>query len=670
MKAKENNKNNLKVRNKIYLGYKILVVEDDKDLSQLICKKLQQEGFQTKSVLTGGEAIARLIEDPCTLLLLDYQLPDMTGPQVIRALAKRKCSVPFILMTAYGNEKLAVKMMKLGARDYLAKDKIFCDVLPTTVKQVINQLEAEKKLIEAEKALTLSKEKYRMLIDNMHDGIIVTDKRGIVKFVNPTTEAVLGRTKEELLGEMFAFAAPTHGMTEINIDRPDGSRRIAEMQVVESEWEGESAFFVSVSDITERKRTEEVLHRAHKETEQLLSSISSILIGVNDQGKITRWNKAAETTFGIDGRKVVGTPFVDCGIKWEWSEVLERISRCQNKDQPTHLDDIQYTRQDGREGFLSITVNPISGDTDKHGGYLLLATEITERKTLESQLTQAQKLESIGQLAAGIAHEINTPIQYVGDNIRFLQDAFDDLKNLINKYNDLVKATEQNTLNKERLAEIESIVRDIDMDYLLQEIPLAVLQSLEGVERVANIVRAMKEFSHPGVEEKTLTDINKALANTITVARNEWKYVAEIVKNFDPSLPLVPCLPGELNQVFLNIIVNSAHAIAAAVNEDCGDKGTITISTNYQREWVEIRISDTGTGIPEEIRSKIFDPFFTTKEVGKGTGQGLAIAHNVVVEKHGGMIFFETEMSKGTTFIIRLPLNQSDHLDNQVKSES
>ena len=182
---------------------------------------------------------------------------------------------------------------------------------------------------------------------------------------------------------------------------------------------------------------------------------------------------------------------------------------------------------------------------------------------------------------------------------------------------------------------------------------------MEGLERIAKIVRAMKEFSHPSVE-KGATDINRAIESTITVARNEWKYVADMVTNFDPDLPPVPCLKGEFNQVILNILVNAAHAIADLSGSGSDVKGTITVSTRHDDQWVETRIADTGPGIPDEIRTKIFDHFFTTKEVGKGTGQGLSIAYNVVVNKHGGTISVDSTVGQGTCFIIRLPILDSN----------
>jgi signal transduction histidine kinase len=274
---------------------------------------------------------------------------------------------------------------------------------------------------------------------------------------------------------------------------------------------------------------------------------------------------------------------------------------------------------------------------------------------LEDQLLQAQKLESVGQLAAGIAHEINTPTQYIGDNVRFLKDTFQDLRTLLAAYERLLTAAQANALSDETIQEVTAAVQQVDADYLFEEIPKAFEQTIEGVTRVSAIVGAMKEFSDPGTKEKIPLDLNHAIKSTITVARNEWKYVADLETDFDPSLPPISCQPGEFNQVILNLIVNAAHAIADVVGKGGSEKGKIKVQTQNREEWVEIRIQDTGPGIPEKVRARIFDPFFTTKEIGRGTGQGLAIARSVVVDKHKGTIHFETEEGKGTTFFIRLP---------------
>lgn len=402
------------------------------------------------------------------------------------------------------------------------------------------------------------------------------------------------------------------------------------------------------------------LYQQIEEQECILASIPSILITIDELDRVTHWNPAATNVFGIPAEQVLGQPFHQCPIRWDWKPVMWGIEQCRRKHAPVRLEDIRYTRPDGNEGIAGITLSPLGVAHEARGRILLLGADITERRLMECQLAQALKLESIGRLAAGIAHEINTPTQYVGDNVRFLQDATRDLLDLLQRLRNFVECAKRGMVSDEQIDEIEKAIENADLEYLQEEIPQAIAQSLEGLERVAKIVRAMKEFSHPGVAEMTNVDLNHALESTITVARNEWKYVANMVTDFDPNLPLVPCLPGDMNQVFLNIIVNAAHAIADVVGDGSKGKGTITVSTRRLDGWVEVRISDTGTGIPEAIRSKIFDPFFTTKQIGRGTGQGLAYAHSVVVEKHKGILTFETEEGKGTTFIIRLPLQQSE----------
>lgn len=289
---------------------------------------------------------------------------------------------------------------------------------------------------------------------------------------------------------------------------------------------------------------------------------------------------------------------------------------------------------------------------------------------MQAELAHAQKLESVGQLAAGIAHEINTPIQYVGDNTRFLKEAFGDMSSVLEEFEKLLQAAKDGSVDEQLVAEVEATLKQADIEYLTEEIPQAIDQSLDGVARVAKIVRAMKEFSHPGSDEKSLVNLAEAIETTITVARNEWKYVAEMLTEFDPELPQVSCLPGELNQVLLNLIVNAAHAIGETMGDDATAKGTITVGTRRDGEWAQIFVRDTGSGMSEGVRARIFDPFFTTKGVGKGTGQGLAIARSVVVNKHGGTIDCETEQGKGTTFIVRLPIDGQPQTQGTWESEN
>lgn len=282
------------------------------------------------------------------------------------------------------------------------------------------------------------------------------------------------------------------------------------------------------------------------------------------------------------------------------------------------------------------------------------ARDISDRQRLDLELRHAQQLESVGRLAAGIAHEINTPIQFVGDNVRILESAFADLSRLCAPYRALVATMEARADSTTALQDIEAVAKEIDIDFVLEEVPLAIGQALEGINRVADIVRAMKAFGHPGTESKTRADLNEAIGHTLIVANNEIKYVADVETDLG-ELPMVQCHLGDINQVVLNLVVNAAHAIGSANR----GRGTIRVSTRPDGDQVIIKIADTGTGVPADIADKLFDPFFTTKGVGMGTGQGLALVRTLVMDRHGGSIDVTTEAGVGTVFTIRLPVNDN-----------
>ena len=288
-----------------------------------------------------------------------------------------------------------------------------------------------------------------------------------------------------------------------------------------------------------------------------------------------------------------------------------------------------------------------------------LEDSIEESKRMSQRLAQAQKLESIGQLAAGVAHEINTPMQFIGDNSVFLQDCMERLLKIAASYAETTDPDGPMIPWQERRAMALEVLDECRHDELQMEVPAAIQENQDGIERVVEIVRAMKEFSHPGTQEKVECNLNKLITSTVTVSRNKWKYHAEMVLDLSDDLPLVKVQPAELNQVVLNLIVNAADAI----REKFGDaemRGRITIRSYVQDESVVLSVEDSGVGLPAELRSRVFDPFFTTKDVGKGTGQGLAISHNIIVNKHCGSIDIESVEGQGTTFIVRLPLNSED----------
>ncbi|HVO64267.1 MAG TPA: PAS domain S-box protein [Terriglobales bacterium] len=399
-------------------------------------------------------------------------------------------------------------------------------------------------------------------------------------------------------------------------------------------------------DITERKRSEDALRQLSVAVEQ--SPVSVLITDL--KGNITYVNRRFTECTGYSREEVVGQNprLLKSGhtSPEEYRQLWQTITRGEE-----WRGELRNKKKTGDLYWESVVISPIRTSAGDITCFLAVKEDITDRKIAENHSRQAQKLEAIGQLAAGIAHEINTPIQFVGDNLRFIEDAWSGIESLIS----LCESLQGNPTAVDALQQLRRILQESDSAYLRSEIPCALEQSLDGIRRVAKIVRAMKEFSHPGSDEKQPADINHAILTTLTVSRNEWKYVAEVETVLQPDLQRVPCHISEFNQVLLNLLINSAHAVAEVVGEGSGKKGKITIRTAQDAQFTTITVQDTGAGIRQEIQSRVFDPFFTTKGVGRGTGQGLSLAYNSIVKKHGGKIWFDSEVGKGTTFFVQLP---------------
>ena len=423
---------------------------------------------------------------------------------------------------------------------------------------------------------------------------------------------------------------------------------------------------------TKNQQIEQERIRLKASEENLAATLHSIgdgVIACDVEGRVVNMNHMAQTLTGWSLDNAMGRPIAEVfrivhGNSRDGVEILVFRAIAENRviDSKNHT---ILLALDGFERHIAESCAPIHALTNEVVGAVLVFRDVTKQRLAEAEIRQyeiqlrhAQKLESIGTLAAGIAHEINTPIQFVLNNVLFLGDAFSSFKELHSSYHQLLERLAAGGGKKDYIADIQYVEKNANLDFFLSEIHPAIEETLDGIERVRKIVHAMKDFSHPGTEQPALSDLNGAINSTLTVCRSEWKKTAEVVTCFDPDLPLVPCFSSEINQVILNVVVNASHAIADVVNTSKAEvKGVITVATRRDGDWAEVRISDTGNGIPEKARSKIFDPFFTTKGVGKGTGLGLSIAHAVIAKKHRGSITFETELGRGTTFIIRLPLS-------------
>jgi PAS domain S-box-containing protein len=398
------------------------------------------------------------------------------------------------------------------------------------------------------------------------------------------------------------------------------------------------------SDIDDKIRGEE-RQRA------LVSALPDTLFRVLANGTISGVKRGREREGSPFATLREGMRIADCLKDPRASAKLNHALSSDVRDDPDNARIVQISTSTAGDVTIHYEVRIVRSEDEA----VCIVRDVTEQRELEDRLLETQKLGAIGQLAAGVAHEINTPMQFIGDNLHFAKASVEDLLSLLDRYKAAALDGVDAPLGALRLEELALLESNADFEYAREALPTALERSLGGVERVSKIVRAMKSFAHPGADQFAPSDLRSIIESTVMVATNEWKYVADVDLALDPHLPPVPCIAGEINQVVLNLIVNASHAISDVVGTS-GAKGRITIQARCDHTHAEIRVADTGSGIPEKARERVFEPFFTTKEVGKGTGQGLSMAYNCIVKRHRGSITFDTELGSGTTFVIRLPL--------------
>jgi two-component system, NtrC family, sensor kinase len=644
----------------------------------------------TKLLLTGkkAEAQAILIHDTMPLLLTyrsalreyaNFQVQEMSrqldGSNSRYRTAHREVAVLMILsvLLALGIAAFVIRKIVIEIRRREKAERGLRELnseLEAKIRERTASLEESNRNLSFEIAERKRKEalvnRLSTAVEQSPASVIITDLSGRIIYVNRSFQECTGYSYDEAIGQ-------NPRILKSGYTKPEEYERLWRTIRAGKEWRGEfcnrkkngdlyweyalicpireedskiSHYLAIKEDITERRRAEKDLRLKNF----ALENASDSVLWVDRQANILYANGAACRVLGRSRQELTSLAISDIDPTfpregWEgfWQELK------------THRSLTFETQPRNKEGQpLAIEVMATYLEFDKQEYLLSFARDISERRMIQAQLQQAQKMESIGQLAAGIAHEINTPTQFVSDNLTFLRDSCPSVKEVVELYRRAI-LDNSGTLPQDLVNTIRQAERTCDLEFVMAEVPCAIEQALDGAHRVAKIVRAMKEFSHPGSEEKQPADINQAILTTLTVSRNEWKYVAEVETVLQPDLQMVPCHIGELNQVLLNLLINSAHAIAELVADGSDKKGKITIRTAQDAQFTTITVRDTGGGIRPEIQSRVFDPFFTTKAVGRGSGQGLFLAHNSIVKKHGGKIWFESEVGKGTTFFIQLP---------------
>lgn len=494
------------------------------------------------------------------------------------------------------------------------------------------------------------------------NGLCLLDVFGRVVAANAAMGRLFGPQAVELGRPWAAGAAhdPPAGQAEAREEAvvgPDGvSRRIEIVGQPLVDAAGRPLGRALVAwDVTARFASRREMELAAQDIEMLLGSIRSILVTLDGENRVRRFNASAEAAFGLAALEATGRDFFDLDLDWDGPCLAEAVAKSRATQLPVRVDEVRCRTCLGGERLLGFTVNPVPGGSAPVG-VLILGQDLTDIKARELKALHERRMQAIGQLASGIAHEINTPIQYVGYNAGFLDEAFADLLSLLAALDALADAAAAGepqavTAALGRLADAREAV---DPDYLRQEIPAAIANTRKGIRQVTDIVAAMRQLSHPGAGDALFFDLNAAVRDIVTITRNAWKHVAEVELDLAPDLPLVYGQPHEVSQVLLNVVLNAAQAVEERCRNEPLSRGRIGIVTSQGPKGVAVSVADNGPGIDPAAAGRIFDPFFTTKPAGQGTGQGLAISH-AIMARLGGTIDFTSRPGEGATFFIRFP---------------
>ncbi len=655
---------------------RVLLVEDDED-DYLITRDLlasqTRVRFDVDWCAGYEQALAEIQARRHDVYLIDYRLGQRTGLDLVREAFGAGARAPVILLTGQDDYEIDLEATELGVADYITKQALDSIGLERAIRYAISRDTALSDLARSE-------ERYALATRAAYGGIWDWDLASERIYLSERWLAILGRDhpagehplerwfelvhSDDLLPLREAIDSHLAGETdqlelECRMRHADGSWLWVLCRGITIRDGGgrPTRMAGSIADITTRKQAELALSESEGRWRTLLDHLQEIVVLADREGRLTYTTPSMQRWLGYDADELLGTRLVETNHP----DDRDNMSRAFAEVRPgeprlvthrvAHRDGSWHTLQSTliclREDPVVQAVLIASIDITEH----VAIAEERERRELERRVSQ--RLEAVGQLAAGVAHEINTPLQFVGDSFSFLKDAVNELLRLTARYHELMFADAPMDLDDRRSLIIDAEER-ADIDYLNERIPAAFERTAEGVARVRSIVQAMKRFSHDSGVELAPADLNDAIETTLEVCRNEYKYVARIELELG-DLPLVTCNIGEINQVLLNLIINAAQAIEEN-HRDGGELGEIRVRTAVEGERVVITIADDGAGIPLGLQDRIYEPFFTTKEVGRGTGQGLALAHTTI-DRHYGSLHCDSEPGHGTTFTITLPLH-------------
>ncbi len=547
------------------MGALIVIAEDEPEQLEIVLAPLERAGYSTVAVQNGKEAFDVIRSTSPDLAILDWNMPGMTGPEIIRELRSHHdtADIYLILLTGMADEQSRIEGIEAGADDYLTK--------PFRSRELLARVSIGMRIRQSIKTLTDEVNVLHRAVDQSPASIVITDTSGTIQYVNRKFCEVTGYSIEEAAGK-------TPRILKSGEKTPSEYEALWTTITTGKEWKGRFH--------NKRKSGDFFWEQA------LICPIK------NDRGEITHFLAIKED---------ITERVAQEEIKWKLEEELRK----RNAE---------------------------------------LEKMVADLKLMQNSLVQSEKMASVGQLTAGIAHEINNPLAFVSSNLNRIQEYFADIVELLAKWRALSNSLQATPEGAAQLKEINEYAEQIDLPFLLEDFPRMMESIHEGAGRIKKIVEGLRGFAHMSQDDVNQVQLNNAIDDTLLIVWNELKYKADLKKELD-ELPPVTCNAGEIKQVIVNLLVNAAHAIV--------DRGTITISTRADEKYVYLSIGDTGSGIAPENLRRIFDPFFTTKPVGKGTGLGLWISSSIV-QKHGGTISVNSELGKGTTFTVKLPITQEE----------
>lgn len=612
------------------------------------------------------DELREIVADPSVDLVLFDRLDSAEVGVMLGALPN--AGPPSIVVIEGDSEAEALDAFRAGASDCVHFGPDHENVLPVVLLEQVQRWRAERQRRVSEDRIRWLEDLYAAIISEMPAGLVVIDVDGLIATENPefgrlfpsrsrqaglSPEFLAARLPAQIVeavdrAERAESGRPSHFLELVRVEDSEGTLRAYEIRYRRLANSGRG--LLVISDVTESEWLSERLEALRRDTRDIIENINSALIVVDLGGRISFANPAAERILGGSGGDLGGRQIED------WfgtsSELANPIEECLVSGARSRGAETLLQRGDGQWIPVGVSCSPRLDASGRSQGVVAVFQDLSEIKELELQVRQTEKMASIGQLAAGVAHEVNNPMGFIHANLHQMSEYLTDLEKYFDATQRLQQAAIEGDLEVIRAAaeDVSAVSREIDLEFVRADFEKALLESSEGAERIRHIVKDLRDFSRPDLPARTRADVNQAIDSTANIVYTMMKHTVELEKDYH-DLPEIDAYPMQLKQVFMNLLVNAHQAIEA---RGSSEPGVIRIETDAVGDEIVIRISDTGVGISEEHRSRIFEPFFTTKPVGAGTGLGLSTSFNII-ERHGGRIVVESEVGRGTVFEVWLP---------------